>query len=102
MPATQTSIVPTRKPITCHPDGLTGLPELAPHYTTQVREEPEGTWTTREPVTQDRLLWALELLLSREVASAHADGRTIYVTIHDSSQMPGAASQSRFVPVEES
>ncbi|MFE0775590.1 hypothetical protein [Streptomyces sp. NPDC058861] len=105
-PATANS-APAEIPIRTQPgSGLTGLPDLATTYRTETQLGPGELWHPHSTESQERVLEGIETLLRRGLATAHAEGTTLVVTVplhqtgldEDAPQLD-AAPRSRYIPL---
>ncbi|MFE8941014.1 hypothetical protein ACFYNX_26460 [Streptomyces sp. NPDC007872] len=86
--------------------GLAGLPDLAATYRAETQLGAGEPWHPHSTESQERVLDGIEFLLRRELATAHAEGTTLVVTVplcqtgldEDEPQLD-AAPRSRYVPI---
>jgi hypothetical protein len=82
--------------------GFAWLPELAKAYRLETRPSLTEEWQPQGPEEQGQLLWAIEYLLRKGLATAEAEGRTIYVTATGDPLTADFWPYSRYVPLDES
>ncbi|WNZ14892.1 hypothetical protein [Streptomyces sp. 11x1] len=79
--------------------GFAWVPELAATYRAECRTALDEEWEEGPRETQDQVLWAVEFLLRRGLATAEAEGRTIYVSA--TGEPEHMARYSRYTPLDE-
>lgn len=82
--------------------GFAWVPELAKAYRSETRARLNDEWEQQGSEEQDQVLWAVEYLLRRGLATAEAEGRTIYVTATGEPLTADFWPYSRYVPTDES
>ncbi|MFF4276213.1 hypothetical protein [Streptomyces sp. NPDC001536] len=82
--------------------GFAWLPELAKAYRLETRPSLSEEWQPQGSEAQEQLLWAVEYLVRKGLATAEAEGRTIYVTATGEPLTSDFWPYSRYVPLAES
>ncbi|MFE1289718.1 hypothetical protein [Streptomyces sp. NPDC058751] len=82
--------------------GFAWLPELAKSYQVETRASLTEEWQQQGSEEQEQLLWAVEYLLRKGLATAEAEGGTIYVTATGEPLTADFWPYSRYVPLVES
>ncbi|WP_327309679.1 hypothetical protein OG730_42320 (plasmid) [Streptomyces sp. NBC_01298] len=105
-PTTATA-APAEVPILIRPgSGLAGLPALATVYRAETQLGAGESWQPHNTESQEHVLDGIEFLLRRGLATAHAEGTMLVVTVplcqtgldQDEPQLD-AAPRSRYVPL---
>ncbi|MFG3132922.1 hypothetical protein ACGFZU_35140 [Streptomyces tendae] len=81
--------------------GFAWLPELADVYRVETRPSLTEEWQQQSTESKSRLVKGVEYLLRRGLATAEAEGRTVYVTATDA-LCADFWPYSRYVPLDES
>ncbi|MYX26833.1 hypothetical protein GTY75_09150 [Streptomyces sp. SID8381] len=81
--------------------GFSWLPELATMYRVETRATLTEEWQPQEGAEeQGQVLWAVEYLLRKGLATAEAEGRTIYVTATGEPLTADFWPYCRYVPLD--